>query len=205
MTKLLIDNIVSSIGNKIFQLRKQKSLSLSQLANKAGISPTSVHKLERNEMTPTITVLMRIADALEVKVGHFLHEDSGDFEYLDSVEYVTKKSVKTVQKVKGGLSVQYVAFRLREAKLYSQRLHFPKVGASSGAEAHTHQGEHFIFCLDGEITQEVDGKRYLLQKGDSIHYFCTHPHRWEVTGQKGAKILWIATPPPTGEFTEYWK
>jgi transcriptional regulator with XRE-family HTH domain len=205
MTMIMIDKIVSSIGNKISHLRKQKNLSLSQLAKKAGISPTCVHKLERNEMTPTITVLMRIADALEVKVGHFVQEESGDFEYVDNVEYVVKKTAKKVQKHKEGAIVQYAAFRLREAKLFSQVVHFQKAGAKSGVEAHTHLGEHFIFCLEGEFAQEVDGKKYILHKGDCIHFFCTHPHLWEITGKKGATMLFIATPPPTGEFTEFWK
>lgn len=205
MTMIMIDKVVSSIGDKISRLRKQKSLSLSQLAKKAGISPTCVHKLEHNGMTPTITVLMRIADALEVKVGYFVQEESGDFEYVDNVEYVVKKSAKKIQKYRGGAIVQYAAFRLREAKLYSQVVHFPTAGAKSGTEAHTHLGEDFIFCLDGEITQEVDGKVYCLHKGDSIHYYCTHPHRWEITGKKGARMFWIVTPPPTGEFTEFWK
>jgi transcriptional regulator with XRE-family HTH domain len=205
MTMIMIDKIVSSIGDKISHLRKQKNLSLSRLAKKAGISPTCVHKLERNEMTPTITVLMRIADALEVKVGYFVHEESDEFEYVDNVEYVAKKSAKKIQKHKDGAIVQYAAFRLRGANLYSQVVRFPKAGAKSGTEAHTHLGEHFIFCLDGEVLQEVDGKVYHLEKGDSIHYFCTRPHRWEITGKKGATMMFIATPPPTGEFTEFWK
>jgi transcriptional regulator with XRE-family HTH domain len=204
MTMLSIDKVVSTIGDKISYLRKQKNLSLSQLAKKAGISPTSIHKLERSEMTPTVTLLLRIADALEVKGSFFLREKTDDFDYLESVEHVVKKTARIVRKAKGGPTLQYAAFRLRGAQLYSQIVHFP-IGISSGAEPHTHAGEILIYCLEGEVLHEVAGKTYLLHKGDSIHHFCSHPHRWEVTGKKGAKILWIATPPPTGEFTEFWK
>ena len=47
MKGIFIDQIVSSIGDKIAYLRKQKDLSLNQLAEKAGVSVTTIHKLER--------------------------------------------------------------------------------------------------------------------------------------------------------------
>ncbi len=206
MKEIFIDQIVSSLGNKISHLRKQKDLSLHQLAERAGVSVTTIHKLERSEMTPGITVLMKVADALGEKVGFFLGEESNGFEleYIQVAEYTPKGGGKKFRNTSGNTQVDYLAFRLKEGKLLVL-LTFLKAGTKSGPKPQSHPGEEFVFCLTGEIQYKVDGKTYLLKKGDSLHFYADLPHRWEVMGSKGTKNLWIITPPPTGGVTELWK
>ena len=204
MKEILIDEIVSSIGGKISQLRRQKDLSLNQLAEMAGVSVTTVHKLERQEMTPTVTVLMKIADALEQKVGFFLEESNSDFEYIENIEYRDKSNAKVFGTATGRNDIEYLAVRLRGARLFGMLIHH-KTGAKSGIKKHSHSGEEFIYCLKGQVKHEVNGEVFILKQGDSLHFFSNLPHRWEVTGREGATILWITTPPPTGEVTELWK
>jgi transcriptional regulator with XRE-family HTH domain len=206
MKEIFIDQIVSSLGSKISHLRKQKDLSLHQLAERAGVSVTTIHKLERSEMTPGITVLMKVADALGEKVGFFLGEESNGFEleYIQGAEYTPKGGGKKFRNTSGNTQVDYLAFRLKEGKLLVL-LSFLKAGTKSGPKPQSHPGEEFVFCLTGEIQYEIDGKTYLLKKGDSLHFYAHLPHRREVIGNKGTINLWIITPPPTGGVTELWK
>ena len=206
MKEILIDQIVSTLGKRIEQLRKQQGLSLNQVAEKAGVSSTTIHKLERNEMTPTITVLMKVADALGEKVGFFLGEESNGsgLEYIQGAEYTPQGGGKRFRNTSGNTQVDYIAFRLKEGKLLAL-LTLLKADTKSGLKPQSHPGEEFIFCLSGEIQYEVDGKKYLLRKGDSLHFYAHLPHRWEVIGNKGTKNIWVITPPPTGGVTELWK
>ena len=201
---MLIEEIVSSIGSKISELRKQKDFSLHQLAEKAGVSPTTIHKLERNEMTPTVTILMKIADALGEKVSFFLGEESDETHYVEQVEYVAQKNGRIFKNNSGNTQIKYLAFRLKEGKLLSLLTHI-KAGTKSGNKPQSHPGEEFVYCLEGEIKYEVNGKEFTLKKGDSLHFFASLPHRWEVTGEEGTKNLWIITPPPVGAVTELWR
>ena len=59
-----VEAIVSSIGPKVKKLRHEQRLSLQQLAMKAEVSAAAIHKIERNDMVPTITTLLKIATAL---------------------------------------------------------------------------------------------------------------------------------------------
>jgi len=204
MKEILIDYIVSSIGGKIAYLRRQKDLSLNQLAEKAGVSVTTVHKLEKNEMTPTVTVLMKIADALGEKVGFFLEEQNGDFEYLEDIEFIPQNKGKVIRNSTGTTQIKHLALRLKGGNILAL-LTTLKSGTKSGDKPQSHPGEEFIYCLEGEIIYEVNGKKYYLKKGDSLHFFATLPHSWEVVGKKESKNIWILTPPPTGGTTELWK
>ncbi|HEY5834874.1 helix-turn-helix domain-containing protein, partial [Streptomyces sp.] len=72
-----VDGIVSSIGPKLKRLRQDQGLSLQQLANRADVSAAAIHKIERGDMVPTITTLLKIATALERPVSYFVEGDDG--------------------------------------------------------------------------------------------------------------------------------
>ena len=66
--------VVDAIGPKVRDLRQQAGLSLQQLARRAEVSAASMHKVERGDMVPTITTLLKLAAALERPIGHFVDD-----------------------------------------------------------------------------------------------------------------------------------
>ena len=69
-----IEQTVSALGAKVAKARAERGWSLQQLANRAGLSPAAIHKIEKSGMTPTITSLMKVASALGRSVGYFIEE-----------------------------------------------------------------------------------------------------------------------------------
>lgn len=67
-----LDEIVASIGPKIRELRQRRQLSLQQLGLRAEVSAAAIHKVERNDMVPTITTLLKLAAALGEPLDHFV-------------------------------------------------------------------------------------------------------------------------------------
>ena len=59
-------------GNKIIQLRKNKSLSREDLAAEVGTSSAIIGRYERNEITPSVDVAAKIAEALEVSLDYLV-------------------------------------------------------------------------------------------------------------------------------------
>ncbi len=66
--------IVGAIGPKVRDLRQQHGLSLQQLAQRSGVSAAAIHKVERGDMVPTITTLLKLSAALGTPIGHFVEE-----------------------------------------------------------------------------------------------------------------------------------
>ncbi|MFC7061716.1 helix-turn-helix domain-containing protein [Halobacillus seohaensis] len=55
------------IGDNIYNIRKEKRLSLSELAKQAKVSKSNLSNIERNLNTnPSITLIRKIADVLDV-------------------------------------------------------------------------------------------------------------------------------------------
>ena len=70
-----IERIVARVGEKIKIIRMEKGWSLKNLSDRSGISAAAIHKIESNGITPTITTMMKISDALGKKVSNFVEEE----------------------------------------------------------------------------------------------------------------------------------
>jgi transcriptional regulator with XRE-family HTH domain len=70
-----------NIGERIIQLRKQQNLSQEELAKKTGVSRTIIGNYERNENTPSIEVIIKLAKVFNVSVDFLIGE--GQLSNLD--------------------------------------------------------------------------------------------------------------------------
>ena len=67
-----VDSVVNAIGPKLRELRLQRGQSLQQLADRSGVSPAAIHKVERSGMVPTIATLMKLSVALNQPVSYLI-------------------------------------------------------------------------------------------------------------------------------------
>ncbi|MGH9036218.1 MAG: cupin domain-containing protein [Acidimicrobiia bacterium] len=186
-----LDEIVTSIGPKLRELRLQRGLSLQQLADRADVSAAAIHKIERSGMVPTITTLLKLAAALNRPVAYFVNEDAeetGPAVFIPADErrvvYTSHRGIDL-----GGISGPYGRFFLAGA------LAEVEPGASSGENPMEHPGEELVYVLDGVMTFEVDGREYRLGKGDAVHFRTDRPHRWGNPGRSTARAVWMALRP----------
>ena len=186
-----VDSIVGSIGPRLRELRLQQSLSLQQLAERAGVSAAAIHKIERNGMVPTITTLLKLADAFDRPVGYFVDEEADG---AGPVAFTPAPARGAAYSPHAGVEAQsisgsYARFFLDGAVTTIE------AGAGSGPALDQHQGEELLFMLDGALAVFVDGTEYNLGPGDSLHFRTDRPHRWENCGAKVARVLWIRLRP----------
>ena len=80
-----------NIGDTIILLRKQKEWSQTELANKVGVSREIISKYEKGNVTPSVEVAKKIADAFEVSLDYLVGE--GQNSSFD------KKTVKRLQAI----------------------------------------------------------------------------------------------------------
>ena len=179
-------------GSKIKEVRETRELSVEQLAERAGLTIEQVSKIEKNEVMPSLAPLIKIARALGVRLGTFLDDH-------DELGPVINKA--------GELN-EGISFSNNHESRQSM-LHFFSL-AGNKATRHmepffvdiepqmnnpynlsTHEGEEFIFVLEGEVEIEYGQKKYMLKKGDSIYYDSIVPHHVHSPGNKKSQILGI--------------
>ncbi|WP_108668915.1 helix-turn-helix domain-containing protein [Peribacillus acanthi] len=90
------------IGDRVKRLREEKKMSMSELADKAGVAKSYLSSLERNLQTnPSIQFLEKISGVLEVPVDSLLHDepnkDSLDADWMKIVQEAMKSGVSKEQ------------------------------------------------------------------------------------------------------------
>ena len=180
-----IERTVSALGAKVAAARAERGWSLAQLAQRAGMSPAAVHKIEKNGMTPTIASLMKIAAALGKSVSFFVDEPSNP-----DVNVVRADERAQVYTSKNGLDLRnlsgrYGPFKIAGAEAVAEPL------ADSGPTPMNHPGEELVIVLEGRMEFDVDGVTHEVGEGDSIHFRSVRPHSWRNPTDEPARAIWL--------------
>ena len=180
-----IERTVSALGAKVAAARAERGWSLAQLAQRAGLSPAAVHKIEKSGMTPTIASLMKVAAALGKSVSYFVDEPANA-----NVNVIRGDERAKVYTSKQGLELRnlsgrYGGFAMAGAEAVVEPL------ADSGPVPMNHPGEELVIVLEGRMEFEVDGECLEVEAGDSIHFRSVRPHSWRNPTEEPARAVWL--------------
>jgi transcriptional regulator with XRE-family HTH domain len=180
-----IERTVSALGSKVAAARAERGWSLAQLAQRAGLSPAAVHKIEKSGMTPTIASLMKIAAAFGKSVSYFIDEPSTPDVIVvradDRADVYTSKQGLELKNISG----RYGTFEIAGAEAVAEPF------ADSGPVPMSHPGEELVIVTEGEMHFTVDGERHDLAAGDSIHFRTRLPHSWANPTDRPARAIWL--------------
>ncbi|MDD7938289.1 XRE family transcriptional regulator [Actinomycetospora lutea] len=180
------ETVVDAIGPKVRDLRQQAGLSLQQLARRADVSAAAIHKVERGDMVPTITTLLKLADALERPIAHFV----GDEGPTTVASVVAAGAGAEVTDGSGTTRTAITAaperFRVGGAAVVVEP---GAEGSSAGPQA----GEELVHLLEGALEVEVAGERHVLGAGDTIQFPADRHTRWRNPGPGAARAVWLTT------------
>lgn len=182
------EHIVGSIGMKVHELRQQMGFSLQQLAARSSVSAAAIHKVERNDMVPTITTLLKLATALGKPVGYFVDEPTDGVRIATYTPAADRPPLPS-----GGSGIELAgiagpAHRFRAAGA----LACIAPGAGSGDNRPLRAGEDLVLMLEGVLDFEVANEQYALRAGDSLHYPTDRRHRWVNPGDEPARAVWFS-------------
>src|SRR5262249_31799458 len=148
----------------------------------ADVSAASIHKIERGEMVPTITTLLKLASALHRPLSYFVDEpgDAGDVWYTAGGTGEVVDAEPGVRTVK--VSGPPVRFR-GEATL-------PRLEPGSTVLIDRQPpGEALVYVVNGTVDVEVAGRRFTLRRGDSLQHLTDRPVSWSNPAKAAAEVL----------------
>jgi transcriptional regulator with XRE-family HTH domain len=175
-----------TLGSRLKERRKALGKTQQQVAEEANLTVGFISQIERGISTPSLASLFNVAKALETTVDQFVSDSPA---HKHSV--VTHSGQRQTYKV-GGTS-RYYEFLERgfpEAQLNACISHVPPGHAS---EVMRHEGEEFVYLVSGEMLYEVDGVKYALKAGDTLHFDSRKPHQGTNVGRDTAIELWVGT------------
>ncbi len=166
------------VGKKIKKARIDKKMSYDTLANETGFSIDFIKKVESGKITPPVGSLLQISRALDIDSGELLKEDSGRMK--NRIKAYTKRtdSYAYTTLTPGAENKHLKAFRV-------------KIDAMADHEgvSYNHEGEEFVYVLEGTIEVMVGEHVNTIGPGETLHFNSGIQHHLRNIGETDAELI----------------
>ncbi|WP_181706379.1 helix-turn-helix domain-containing protein [Chthonobacter rhizosphaerae] len=162
-----------AIGAQIRQQRKRLEITAAELAAAADISPGMMSKIENGQISPSLSTLNAVANALNVPISALFatYEERRDCSYVKANQGVGIERRGT----KAGHHYQLIGHSLGGDVVVEPYL----ITLSEEAQPYTafqHSGIELIYMLTGRVVYRHADKSYLLEPGDTLFFDAGAPH-----------------------------
>jgi DNA-binding transcriptional MerR regulator/quercetin dioxygenase-like cupin family protein len=178
------DGGAGAVGSHLRRLRAKRRLSLAQVARAVGISVGFLSALERSQMTGSVGTLRKLARFYKTNILDF-------FDATGPSSRQVQPGQRKVLEAGPGVRMELLAWgnTVMEPHLFRVA---PEAGSG---DSYAHEGEEFLYVLQGELTITLAKEAYQLKAGDSFYFESATPHHWKNPGRAETWVLWVNTPP----------
>ena len=182
----------SFVGSKIKGIRESKNLSVEEIAESSGLSVDQISSIENGQTMPSLGPLIKIARALGVRLGTFMDDNdalgpvvthAADRERDSSISFSNGATDARKHMEYHPLAQQKAGRHMEPFIIDINPEESPNFQLSA------HEGEEFIFVMQGEVELVYGKETYHLYEGDTIYYDSIVTHHVHGAPGKRAKIL----------------
>lgn len=176
------------IGKRIREVRKEKGLTVSFLAEKVGLSQSMISQIETGQVSPSLETLWKLSYYLETPVFKF-------FKHVEhSAVHLTREADQKKMKMLRSNVMYHLLLPTTDRKIELFKMVI-RPGESQEESPLAHTGEECGYLMKGTLNVIINDTVYTLEKGDSISFDSTLPHSFHNPGDDDAVAIWAMTPP----------
>lgn len=171
-----------TVGDKIRQMREKLKLDFAQLSQKTGFEIEYLKDLENGKVAPPVGTLIQISRALAVDSASLLSEDrkaERRQSYLKRTKAYSYKSLTPDAEDKHLWAYLVTLDPKKEHEMV----------------AYKHEGEEFMYVIEGRVEVKVGEDVQELKKGSSLHFDSGLAHHLRNLSQKPSKMIVVVFTP----------
>lgn len=162
------------IGRRIRTIREERGLSLDELSKLTGYDTEFLANIESDQLQPQLGTIIKLSKALD---SAFSRVVSGVGSKLYSITRKAERKVVSRSTSQKGKKQVYTYMSLApEVKGRHMEALVVQLEENPDEEISVHEGEEFIFTLEGTAVLKVGEDAFELNPGDSAYYLSTTPH-----------------------------
>ena len=173
------------LGNRLMKLRREKKLSLKNLANETGLTAKYIGQVEKGEAIPPVSVILQLSRALEIDSGVLLREEK---------RRRGKKSDEDYQKRTEDYTYQTLTPEARHKHLKAFKVFIDPKSEHKGV-SYQHLGEEFVYVLKGRIEVRVGENKNALGPDECLHFNSSIVHKLRNISAERAELLVVLYTP----------
>lgn len=176
-----MDAVSDIIASNLRKIRRDKKLSLDQVADMTGVSKSMLGQIERGESSPTVATLFKIASGMHTSLTGLLEDDE------KPMRVINKEDLMPLCSNQG-------QFRLFPFFPYDDQKRFEifvvELDINSVSESMPREDgvETYMMVYEGKIQLKIMDKKFVLDEGSAMRFDAAMPHMYKNIGEKTAKI-----------------
>jgi transcriptional regulator with XRE-family HTH domain len=183
-----VEEELRSIAGRVRKWRLEGGMTLQELGGRAGVSASTIHKIENCQTVPTVGVLVKVARGLRRSPAE-LFDGERD---AASARHVRAKD-RSILQANVGTELHRIVGGVPDAMMDLWRVvHEPEHGAGLD-EPLSYEGELIIYVESGVLTVDVGEEHFVLERGDTLHFKTSFPHRWINSGETSVSCLFFGS------------
>jgi transcriptional regulator with XRE-family HTH domain len=173
-------------GEMLRITREKRGFSLDELAKRTGISRDALARLEAGESVLPLGQLIKLSKTLSLRMADVISPGKEPFTIVRSDQAQSFSRFGKMRETSYGYEYKSLAAGKKDRTMepFIVTLH-----PSEADEPSSHDGQEFIYVLEGEMEVFIEGIRDVLKPGDAVYYDSTSTHLVKAHGGKPAKIL----------------
>ncbi|MEI4508353.1 XRE family transcriptional regulator [Sphingopyxis sp. CCNWLW253] len=184
-----------TLGTVMKSIRSRNGWTLKEMSAKSGIPVSTLSKVEHDRLTLSYDKLQQLSQRLNIRMSDLFAEDEGD----SSPRVTGRRSIGTIDQAvrvtTDNYDYHYLCTDLRQKRMIPIITRIRAHSAREFGDLVRHQGEEFIFVLEGEV--EIHTEFYdpvALKTGQGIYLDSSMGHAYVVAeGYEEALVLGVCS------------
>ncbi|BCM86730.1 helix-turn-helix domain-containing protein [Methylobacterium indicum] len=176
---------------RVKALRQARDLTMHEVAQAAGLAPSTISKIEQGRLSPTYENILKLAAGLQVDVAELFGDSSSPMSF----------GRRSVTRAGAGARLSTAQYDYEmlcpdlAKKIFTPLLTTIKARSSKEFPGYIqHAGEEFIYVISGTVELKTDTYQPLvLEQGDCCYFDSMMGHLCVSTGDKEAVVLWVCS------------
>ena len=176
------------VGQRIRTFMAQQEMSLETLAQRSGLDPGFLSTIIEEDVYPSLGPLLKIARALDVRLGTFLDDQIGKDPLVIRRE-ARKQELSMLRGKDKPVALRFYSLGSGKRDRHMEPFYVELLPESQKAkDLSSHEGEEFIVVYAGRVEVTYGTDVHVLEAGDSIYYNSVVPHYVSCQGAQPAAI-----------------
>ena len=182
------EDIQVNVGERVKQVREERELTLTDISQRTGLDVAFLEQIENGSIAPPLGTVIKLAKALDLKMGYFISGEE------DRPYTIVRKNDRKVVSRYSSKKGQYYGYGYESLAPHKKDRHMEPFLISlepskTDEERSSHDGQEFIYVLEGTMEVRLGEEVHILEAGDSIYHDSTVPHLVKSHGSEVTRIL----------------
>ena len=173
---------------RLKKAREGRGLSLFDIYLRTNIPVEQLSQIEEGKVIPPLGTVIKVAKSLDLKIDYLISGEEGQ-DYTIARKDNRNVTSRYDSRRERHYGYEYESLAPHKTDRHMEPFLVTLAPSETEEERSSHDGQEFIFVLQGKMEVRLRDQIHLLLPGDSIYYDSTVPHLVKCHGGKSTKIL----------------